>query len=313
MSLPTLTAIVSGMAPVGCWGIFDEFNRVLPEVLASFVSLLKGIYDGLRARKTTIMVEGFSVPLDSKVGIFTSFNPGYAGRSAIPESMKALFRPIAMIAVDTSMICEVLLMSQGFTQAKTLGPKVKETFALARDSFSKNDHYDFGMRALKSVFVTAGASLRKLGSDATPEVESLTVMQSIRGAMIPKLLSADQVILLALLGDMFPGLNPPSFVDEKLQSSIVKACANLGITADEVTVLKAVQLHKAMESRHCVMPVGPPGTGKRCVIGSLFASAQLALSFPSYTSAFPTRPPPTFPKHATLAPRGSSCERRERS
>lgn len=45
-------------------------------------------------------------------------NPGYAGRTELPESVKALFRPVVCIVPDLELICLIMLFSEGFLQAK---------------------------------------------------------------------------------------------------------------------------------------------------------------------------------------------------
>lgn len=62
--------------------------------------------------------EGQEISLDDRMGIFITMNPGYAGRTELPESVKALFRPVVVIVPDLQQICEIMLFSEGFLMAK---------------------------------------------------------------------------------------------------------------------------------------------------------------------------------------------------
>ena len=130
-------------------------------------------------------------------------NPGYEGRSELPDNLKALFRPVTMVVPNLLEICEIMLMSEGFNEARQLALKMTKLYKLANEQLSKQYHYDFALRALKSVLVMAG----RLKRDNKEIKEELVLMRALRDNNMPKFIFEDVPLFLGLISDLFPNMN----------------------------------------------------------------------------------------------------------
>jgi len=268
-------SIFSGLVQTGFWGCFDEFNRIDVEVLSVVSSQLMTIQTALVQERTRFEFLGKEINLKSCVGFFITMNPGYAGRTELPDNLKALFRPVTMIVPDLEQICEIMLFSEGFLQARKLAKKMTVLYKLAREQLSKQNHYDFGLRALKSVLVMAGALKR----DSPDLGEESVLMRALRDMNLPKFVFEDVPLFKGLISDLFPGLDLPRTTHKGLKAAVVEDLELNGYKHDkpalfELQADKVMQLYETMITRHCTMIVGGTTGGKSVVLKTL-ANAQL--------------------------------------
>ena len=60
---------------------------------------VKSIQDAIRDKKKRFVFQGEEITMIPTVGIWITMNPGYAGRTELPENLKSLFRQVVIILV----------------------------------------------------------------------------------------------------------------------------------------------------------------------------------------------------------------------
>ena len=288
MNYKTMADIFKGLTQVGSWGCFDEFNRIDIEVLSVVASQVKCIleaiaflsdpssrekeFQSLPRGNVNVKVGSFNffesvIDLIPTVGIFITMNPGYAGRTELPENLKALFRSCAMIQPDFLPISENMLMSEGFVDARPLSVKFVTLYRLCSELLSKQHHYDWGLRAIKSVLRVAGMLKR-----SDPDVkEEAILMRALRDFNTPKIPNNDIPVFLRLISDLFPSLDLAPKINETLNATCKEVCLISGLQAEEMFINKVLQFKELLDVRHSVMLLGPAGCGKSTVWRTLAA------------------------------------------
>jgi len=165
-------------------------------------------------------------------------------------------------------------MSEGFQSARPLSVKFVTLYQLASELLSPQPHYDWGLRAVKSVLRVAGRLKR---GDPGINEEGI-LMRALRDFNTPKMPTADLPIFSRLIRDLFPSFFQ---LPTKLRADLVKlatqACkeARPALQHDHGFIAKVVQLQDLMDVRHSVMLVGPAGAGKTTVWKTLAAAHNL--------------------------------------
>uniref|UniRef100_A0A8C4HEE2 Cytoplasmic dynein 2 heavy chain 1 n=1 Tax=Dicentrarchus labrax TaxID=13489 RepID=A0A8C4HEE2_DICLA len=273
IDVKSMGRIFVGLVKCGAWGCFDEFNRLEEAVLSAVSMQIQAIQDSLKHHKNICDLLGKEVELDPNSGVFITLNPagkGYGGRQKLPDNLKQLFRPVAMSRPDNELIAEVILYSEGFKNGEILGRKLVAIFNLARELLTPQQHYDWGLRALKTVLKACGSLLQQQRRIQ----ESSLVVQALRLNTMSKLTFADSSRFDALVKDVFSGVNFTDVEDQILMQALEQVYKEARLELIPSQLKKALELNEQLRQRMGVVIVGPSGAGK----STLWRMLRAALS-----------------------------------
>jgi len=271
IDVKSMGRIFIGLIKCGAWGCFDEFNRLEEAVLSAVSMQIQVIQDAIKQRAPSVELLGRKINVDPNSGIFITMNPagkGYGGRQKLPDNLKQLFRPVAMSKPDNELIAEVILFSEGFKDARNLGRKLVAIFNLSKELLTYQQHYDWGLRALKTILkgcrTLLQTSRRNLPEDGKIDsaTEAKIIVQALRINTMSKLTFSDSERFDALLRDVFPGVEFRDIEYEDLKAKLEEVCreSHLGIIDSQIR--KTLELYEQLRQRMGVVVVGPSGSGK---------------------------------------------------
>ncbi|XP_060221083.1 dynein axonemal heavy chain 14 [Meriones unguiculatus] len=269
-----------GLVQSGAWCCFDEFNRIDIEVLSVLASQILTIKIAKDSYSVRFLLDGKEIRINMSCAVLITINPRYRGRVELPTNLKSLFRPVAMMVPHYTMIIEVILFLFGFKCARSLSGKLVNLYDLADKQLSTQDHYDFGMKTMKTVLIMSEKKKQEYKRDSSKNLseneESLVIIEAIQEATLSKLLPEDVPTFEKIIEDVFPGITVSKVHHFALEKAIAIATEQLGFQHWSPQKEKIIQFYHQLQACVGVMLVGPTCGGKT-TIRRILEKALIAL------------------------------------
>jgi dynein heavy chain len=123
---------------------------------------------------------------------------------------------------------------------------------LSSEQLSSQDHYDFGMRALKAI-LTAGGNLKRVMQEFSEDIVCLRALMDVN---LPKFTINDVPLFLSITSDLFPGVSLPEADLEQLLNALKFKCQEVHLQPEKNFLTKCIQLFDTINVRHGLMVVG---------------------------------------------------------
>ena len=142
-----------------------------------------------------------------------------------------------------------MLYAFGFEHARVCGQKMVTTFTLCSEQLSLQKHYDYGMRAVKTVIVAAG-NLKSANPNAN---ELQLLLRALQDVNVPKFMAQDLPLFDGIMSDLFPGIERPDIDYGALMQSIKTSAEELGFQPHKFFLKKNIELYETIVVRHGLM------------------------------------------------------------
>ncbi|KAH0574915.1 Dynein heavy chain [Spironucleus salmonicida] len=271
-SIQAICRILCGICGSGYILCFDEFNRLESNVLSAVAGYIEFIITAQRSNQKNITINGSNIILNSNSSIFVTMNPNYIGRNTLPENLKCLMNNIIMDQPDIQIISSVLLSSLGFKEAQKLSYQIIEIFELCLEDLSCQIHYDWGLRAIKSLILLAG----KILFNKYQAQETLCILCAAFSIIEPKLVQNDIIPFKNIISKIFKIQDSP-IIDNKFNEAIKSSMNTLNLYGQDI-LLKTSHLQQAQQFSSGVMLIGKTATGKTASFNCYIKAFNIILS-----------------------------------
>lgn len=259
-----MARLLLGIVQVGAWGCFDELNRMNRSTLSSVTGPLEKIQVALLQDCERVKISGQSIPLNPDTGLFVTLNPGYEGRSALPENLKKKFRDYSMKKAEKKAISEAILQVMGFQRAKELSERLTVFFGSLQTECSIQKHYDFGLRSFKKVLRTCGRLINLDETNDDQDYEESVLIESMSQIVLPSLNQGDKEVYKSRFCSLFSHQKMTRLVDE-FTEMVIETCKEDHLAPSREFVDKCKQLFNIQKSQQATILMGGTGYGKTAV------------------------------------------------
>nr|XP_042907190.1 dynein axonemal heavy chain 2 isoform X1 [Parasteatoda tepidariorum]XP_042907240.1 dynein axonemal heavy chain 2 isoform X1 [Parasteatoda tepidariorum] len=252
----SLMRMLSGLAQIGAWGLFERFNLLKTEIISVLSQEVSSIFNSQARKESYFSFMGNKTPLNNRCGIFLSFDSG--SNFSIPFGLSDVFRPASIISPDCKLIIEVYLFSYGFQEAKALAADVDLVFKKMREQLSRKLHYSFGLRAIMH-FLKYLKEKKKLDSHLS---EDEFIVSSLRETTVQILDSFDIPIFESILEIVFGFFKSDHDSKLELCNDIKKVLEENFLQPDSSTIETIKYLYELRKYYHSIILLGESGSGK---------------------------------------------------
>lgn len=235
-----LGKFIKGLACSGAWSCFDEFHRVKGSVLSIVSQDILTLQRGIQAQLASIILDDTEIVLNPTCAIYITMESLSTLPLKIPDNFRVLFRSIAMMNPNAMIITQVCLSSKGFVNAHILARKVTSMFSICQNTLSKQPHYEFGLRSIKSV-IDLSIKFKHENQEAD---ETGIIFNAFYRLKFSELLPEDQKIFLEIAADIFPQTEVSRPAYEAIDEAISSVCENLYLDCNDYFRSKVHQLYE---------------------------------------------------------------------
>ncbi len=267
-SLRSLSCIVSGTAQVGSWCILESLSNAPKSMLAVVASQIQQVRSAILQQDLKLVLDGRDITVKPSALVLSGLTASGTGAAwrGLPEPLRALFRPVAMMAPEVEHIVHVTLLAHGTMEAKLLAHKLCTIAKLVGEAVPG------GVAGLGAVGMLPRLQClldsvrnRTANPHRVGGHEDMQLLHGLVKSYATGFPPDQERLFHQLVEDVAPGLlsaTPPSRGGSELDRELQLLLDTKSLCADRAVIGKVMQLHHTLGVRPGVALVGEAGSGK---------------------------------------------------